>query len=52
MGWLFYLIGIVLLFADAGGWGILSIVVGMLFHWKFWFVTILAGVAAFVFVRD
>jgi len=48
MGWIFYLVGILLLFADAGGLGIVCIILGMLCHWRFWGVM----VVGFLLVRD
>ena len=47
MAWFAYLIGIVLMAADIP-YGGLVFVFGMLIHWKFWIISIPAGLLAFL----
>lgn len=48
MAWVFYILGIIMLSAPVGTeWALLVFALGMLIHWKFWLVTILAGTVAF-----
>jgi len=51
MGWLAYVIGIVLLISGFVGWGIFAILFGVLCHWKYWIVGLISGVMAFMFIR-
>lgn len=50
MGWLAYLIGIIMVLSGINA-GIFVIIFGMLCHWKFWVVGLISGVLAFIFIR-
>jgi len=48
MAWVFYILGILMFMAPAGHeWALLVFALGMLIHWKFWIITIVAGTIAF-----
>jgi len=42
MAWIFYICGILLIMTNLAMFGVICIIVGMIMHWKFWAIGLIA----------